>query len=284
MTTENTPPSDPPSKKGPEDAGRRRNELRIALIGAASVLLAAIVGGLLARGGSGSSADTFHSDLQVLNVAVVDRPPNASFGTTYKAATSTGITLTLRNPGNGISVITSARFIVKRFAALSTNGCIPGAGPIPISADYQAALPAIAKPGEAINADLSQQVSANSADRFSIGFSFLTSDAYEYPYIDGGGTGASRLYELEVELFHDGNATPLRAGTMLLALPFPAYEFFPGGTDLGLSGACAPKNLVTLRHMLSLQGARSAELAEFGRDPKTEVCSSTSTERSVCKR
>jgi hypothetical protein len=281
MTTENAPPNDAPGKKEPHDKGRGRNELRIALIGAAAVLLAAVVGGLIARGGS--SADTFHSDLQVLNVAVVDRPPHATIGQTYKAATANGITFTLRNPGNGISVITSARFIVKHFAALGTNGCIPGAGPIPISADYQAALPAVARAGEAINADFSEQVRANSADRFSIGFSFLTSDAYEYPYMNGYGTGASRLYELEVELLHDGNPTPLRAGTILLALPFPAYEFFPGGTNTGLSGACAPKNLATLRHMLSLKATRSQELEEFGKDPKTEACAPSSTERTLCK-
>lgn len=216
-------------------------------------------------------------------MAVVDRPPHATIGQTYKAATANGITFTLRNPGNGISVITSARFIVKKFAALGTNGCIPGAGPVPISADYQAALPPMARPGDAINANFSEQVRANSADRFSIGFSFLTSDAYEYPYLNGYGTGASRIYELEVELFHDNDQEPLHAGTILLALPFPAYEFFPGGTGTGLSGACASKNLVTLRHMLALKGARSPELEEFGKDPRTEVCAPTSTERIVCK-
>jgi hypothetical protein len=266
MTRENTPPGDVPSKKESEDGGRGRHELRIALIGAAAVILAAVLGGFIARGGS--SADTFHSDLQVLNVAVVDRPPPATIGQTYKAARAYGTTFTLRNPGNGISVITGAHFIVKRFAALATNGCIPGAGPVPVSADYQAALPPVARPGETIDADFSEQVSANSADRFSIGFSFLTSDAYEYPYVNGDGTGASRFYELEVELFHDNDPNPLRAGTILLALPFPAFEFFPGGTNTGLSGACAPKNLLTLRRMLSLKGARSQELEAFGRDPK----------------
>jgi hypothetical protein len=281
MTTETTPPGDTPSPNTRDDARHGRNELRVALIGAAAVLVAAVVGGLLARGGS--SADTFHSDLQVLNVAVVDRPPAATIGQTYKAATATGITFTLRNPGNGISVITSAHFIVKHFAELGTNGCIPGAGPVPISADYQVALPPVARPGEAINADFSEQVSANSADRFSIGFSFLTSDAYEYPYVNGGGTGASRLYELEVELLHDGDPTPLRAGTILLALPFPAYEFFPGGTSTGLSGTCAPKNLATLRHMLSLPGRRSSELNAFGKNPKKEFCSSLGAEPDLCK-
>jgi hypothetical protein len=279
--TENTPPSDTPRRQEPEDKGRGRNELQIALIGAAAVLVAAVIGGLLARGGS--SADTFHSDLQVLNMAVVDRPPNATIGQTYKAADARGVTFTLRNPGNGISVITSARFIVKHFAALGTTGCIPGAGPIPVAADYQAALPPMARPGEAINADFSEQVSANSADRFSIGFSFVTSDAYEYPYLNGDGTGASRLYELEVELFHDSDTAPLRAGTILLALPFPAYEFFPGGTDTGLSGACASKNLAILRRMLSLKGARSPELEAFGKDPGSEVCASASAERALCK-
>jgi hypothetical protein len=280
VTAKDTPPRDASSKREPQDKGRGRNELRIALIGATSVLLAAIVGGFIARGGS--VADTFHSDLQVLNVAVVDRPPRAAILQTYKAATANGLTFTLRNPGNGISVITSARFIVKHFAALGTSGCIPGAGPVPISADYQAALPPVARPGEIINADFSEQVKANSADRFSIGFSFLTSDAYEYPYVNGYGTGASRFYELEVELFHDSDPKPLRAGTILLALPFPAYEFFPGGTNFGLSGACAPKNLATLRRILSLRGGRSQELEVFGKDPKSEACAPTSTERLLC--
>jgi hypothetical protein len=281
MRAESTPPDDTPSPNTQDDHGHGRSELRVAIIGAAAVLLAAVIGGLLARGGS--SADTFHSDLQVLDMAVVDRPPHASFQQTYKAATSTGIVLTLRNPGNGVSVITSARFVVESFAALGTTGCIPGAGPVPISADYQAALPPVARPGEVINADLSQEVRENSADRFAVGFSFLTSDAYEYPYVNGGGTGASRIYELEVELLHDGDPVPLRAGTILLALPFPAYEFFPGGTNTGLSGACAPKNLATLRHMLSLPGRRSLELNSFGTNPKKEFCSSLGAEPDLCK-
>jgi hypothetical protein len=282
MRIDSTPPEDAPSPSARDDAPHARSELRVALIGAVAVILAAIIGGLLARGGS--SADTFHSDLQVLNMAVVDRPPHASFQQTYKAATSTGMVLTLRNPGNGVSVVTNARLVVKQFAALGTTGCIPGAGPVPISADYQAALPPVARPGEVIDASLSQEVRANSADRFAVGFSFLTSDAYEYPYVNGLGTGASRLYELEVELFHDGDPAPLHVGTVLLALPFPSYEFFPGGASVGLSGACAAKNLLILRHMLSLPGVHSSELDAFGKSPKKEFCSLPGADPSLCKR
>jgi hypothetical protein len=259
-------------KKGTPSSNAGRGELRVALIGAVAVLLAAVIGGLLARGHTAASS-SFHEDLQVLDVTVIDRPPHAAMQQTYDAATAAGVVVTLRNPGNGISVITRARFVVERFARLSaTDDCIPGAGPVPISANYQVSLSPVAHTGQAFAARLSQQVAANSADRFQIGFAQYQTTQYAEAYLNGYGTGNSSIYQLRVELFHDGARKPLQAGTIILALPFPWSGLFPGGQGPGFSCAAMPQNVRTLRRMLALRGARSSTLAAFGRDPAINAC------------
>jgi hypothetical protein len=240
-----------------------RSELRVALIGAAAVLLAAVIGAELPRLGGHASSD-YRADLQVLDLAVVNQPPHASIGQTYDAATSAGVVVTLRNPGNGVSVVTSARFVVERFARLSADGCIPGAGPIPISANYQVSLSPVAHRGQTFSAHLSQQVRANSADRMRIGFTQYSTTQYASPYVNGDGTGNSSIYQMRVELFHDGVPRPLNAGTVILAVPFPWSGLFPGGQGPHVNGRCMPGNVPVLRRMLALRGRRSPTLAAFG--------------------
>ena len=244
-----------------------------------------MIGALIARGGgnSGPSAtETSKAALQVISTRAVNRPPRVEALAKYNAADVSGVVLTLRDPGNGVSVIDRVRFVVKQFAALSDIGCIPGAGPIPISANYRATLPSVAHPGQTIDAPLSQEVRANSADRMKIGLDVKSNGPYVYETSDG--TGASRIYRMDVLLYHDKERKPVDAGAVILAIPFPAYSLFPGGqqTSTLVSGACWKHNPGTLRGMLALGGARSPELKAFGENPKGEYCSEPKRNSSVC--
>ena len=181
-------------------ADSRKGELRVALIGAAAVLAAAVITGLFSRGG-GPTHSPYRAHLQVLDLQVTNGPPPARGGQTYDAARAAGVVVTLRNPGDGVSVITRARFVVEHFARLAaTSDCIPGAGPIPVSANYRVQLAPLAHAGEAFSAPLSQEVRANGDDRVRIGFTQYESTAYPSPYVNGYGTGNASLYQLRVEL------------------------------------------------------------------------------------
>jgi hypothetical protein len=232
-----------------------------ALIAAAAVIAAA----LITRTGGSTPVATSH--LEVIELAPANtRPRLTRNGTSvqarYDSRETAGIVITLRNPGNGVSVINRARVTVDRYAGFQEEGCIPGAGPIPISANYRAELPAGA--GHSVDVALSQQVAGNSADRIAIGFRGPAG------FVDSDGTGASRLYALSVELFHDGASAPVDAGKALLAVPFPAYFFlvrFKSPAQGGLTSACVPQNTSLLQGMLALPYKHSPQLEAFARNP-----------------
>ena len=137
------------------------------------------------------------------------------------------------------------------------RNCEGGAGLDP-SVEYDVILPAEPERGETVEVDVSQQVPANSADRFTVR---LTTPEENL----GDGT---RLYQLDVELLHDAAARPLEAGTVLVAVPFdPDSRLLSLGSgqpddypaDLR---ACYETNEATFLDVLELEGERSPELTE----------------------
>jgi hypothetical protein len=238
-----------------------------AIIAAAAAIAAAFIS---RSGGTPQPLQTAPlqtAALEVIELAPVNAPPHlvqsaGSVQASYDARTTAGVVITLRNPGTAISVINRARVSVLRYAAFSEEGCIPGAGPIPISTHYDAGLPVGTE--QSVDIALSQQVPANSADRLAIGFRPSAG------YVDSGGTGASRLYALDIKLYHDNVSTPLAAGKVVLAVPFPEVPFlarFKPHVSGALSSACVPHNTAVLQTMLGLPYAHSNALAEFASNP-----------------
>jgi len=69
-----------------------------------------------------------------------------------------------------------------------------------------------------------------------------------------------RLYQVDVDLLHDGNVET-RAGTAVVAVPFEPTRPRFLGTGAEPEGQCREINRMHLRRMLALPGARSASLA-----------------------
>jgi hypothetical protein len=163
------------------------------------------------------------------------------------------IDVTVRNTGQDISVITGANLRILDVAWI--ENCEGGAG-LPPSAEYDVVLPASPDVGEIAEADLSQQIPANSADRFT-----LRLNTPEENWGDG-----TRLYRLDVELLHDAVARPLEAGTVLVSVPYdPDSRLLTVGAlpddayppDLL---ACYETNEANFRQFLELEGERSPAL------------------------
>jgi hypothetical protein len=165
------------------------------------------------------------------------------------------IDLTVRNTGQDISVITGANLRIRDVAWI--ENCEGGAGLDP-SVEYDVILPASPELGEIVEADVSQQIPANSADRFTLRLSTPEENS-------GDGT---RLYQLEVELLHDAAARPLGAGTVLVAVPFdPDSRLLSLGSEsddpsLAELRACYETNEASFLDFLELEGERSPELTE----------------------
>lgn len=224
-----------------------------------------------------NSATRTTSGLAIIDTVVVNRPPPRisespggaddvanGIGGQYAARDTAAVVLTLRNAGKEVSVVNRADVVIENYDALSADGCIPGAGPIAISADYDARLPPVAHPGEQINVSLSQELRPNTADRIRIGFA-LDDPGPTRVFDNGDGTGQSRLYVLRIDLYHDGRKTPLRASRVLLALPFPYSGLFAPAPSL--PGDCVDPNRATLARMLKSTARRSAELTAFAKNP-----------------
>jgi hypothetical protein len=138
------------------------------------------------------------------------------------------------------------------------QNCEGGAG-LPPSVEYDVVLPPSPDVGEIVEADVSQQVPANSADRFTLRLS-----TPEENWGDG-----TRMYQLDVGLVHDAAARPLEAGTVLVAVPFdPDSRLLSLGSDLPDDAypadllACYETNEASFLEFLELEGERSPELTE----------------------
>jgi len=200
--------------------------------------------------GPGSTSTSAAGGLEVVDLEVSSGEV-AEPGETFDAPV---IDVTVRNTGEDVSVITGANLRVRD--AVWIKNCEGGAGLDP-SVEYDVVLPASPDVGEIVEADVSQQVPANSADRFT--FRLNTAGIW------GDGT---RLYQLDVELFHDAQARPLEAGTVLVAVPFdPDSRLLDPGElpDEAYPAplvACYDTNEANFLEFLELEGERSPELTE----------------------
>jgi hypothetical protein len=189
--------------------------------------------------------------LEVVDVGVTSGVPANDPG---DPAVPPVIDVTVRNTGREVSVITGASLRVRELAWIGV--CEGGAGLDP-SVEYDVILPASADAGEVVEADVSQQVPANTADRFTLRL---------YTPEENRGDG-TRLYQLDVELEHDATARPLEAGTVVVAVPFdPDSNLLSVASELPEEEqpadlrACYDANKARFLDFLELEGERSPEL------------------------
>lgn len=221
--------------------------------------------------------------LTVDAVGVANEPP--STGGSVDRIPPPSLDLKLRNLGKQVSVITGARFRIRHAAHADPDGCFFGGAELPTTGRYDVRLPVEGGEGRLIEVDLNQQLPPNSADRFQ--FRFWLDDP-EAVLISEDGTGASRFFQLEVGLLHDGKPKPLPVGATVMAVPFPWYPLFvpvpPGGgvtpSDIARHEVCMERNVKVLGSSLDRRGARSDELARFARDPTSLVCSGSDADTS----
>jgi hypothetical protein len=164
------------------------------------------------------------------------------------------IDVTVRNAGEVVSVVTDAAFQVRDFGLVRI--CEAGGGLEPTE-EYDVTLPPIPQNGDVVKAKVSQQIPANEADRFTFRLNV------PFRAMQDG----MRLYQLDVELLHDAATAPLKAGTVVVSVPFlPEPEDFPDIQDPALYSpevlACYEENEKILRRFLALEGERSPELNE----------------------
>jgi hypothetical protein len=192
-------------------------------------------------GGGGGGSTTKEAGLQVVGLDVASGPDAPS------------VDVTLRNTGDTVSVVTGAVLTVRDFGLVGP--CVSSAALEP-SAAYDVELPLDPAKGETIAVDLSQQLPADTADRFTLRMNVRD------PSLHGG----PRLYALGIGLRHDDAATPLDAGTAVVSAPhLPATSSFPGhlpeGADADPDAAgCAEENLSTYERFLALDAERPPEM------------------------
>ena len=175
------------------------------------------------------------------------------------------VDLKVTNSGDRVAFITRVAFSVRSVDDINApprRDCYQGAGFFPPTGRYDVSLPAEGGAGETLTADVSQEVKADSVDRFV----FRAAVPEEGRRSQRAGTiGVSRLFELQVLVFHDGDSEPSKAGTVLLAAPFPRAEYFDYYSEWGEVGACELENQELLNRFLERPGARDDALVAFAR-------------------
>jgi hypothetical protein len=177
------------------------------------------------------------------------------------------IDLKVTNTGGRVAFITRVAFSVR--SVENTHGparrdCYQGAGFFPPTSRYDIALPAEGGRGETVIADVSQEVKADSVDRFV--FRVAVPEKGRRPHRAGTiANPVSRLFELEALVFHDGESEPTKAGIVLLAAPFPRAEYFDLYSEWGEVGPCERDNQELLNRLLERPGARDDALVAFAR-------------------
>jgi hypothetical protein len=177
---------------------------------ATAVLVPRVAGGGNG-GGDGEEGQAVRSNerLEVVDLGVHNSPDGTS------------IDLSVRNIGELVSVATSARFRIRSFAIL--GACLPEAYLLPTH-KYPLVLPTEDAKGQTRDVKISQEIGPNEADRFT--FPVTVDD----PQLT---STVSYLYRIDVAVFHDRRPTPVRAGEVWLAEPFPKEHWFSLRDDLG---------------------------------------------------
>lgn len=160
------------------------------------------------------------------------------------------IEIRLHNQGTSRAVLTSARFVVRRFSDFPV--CGQGAG-LFVSARYDAMLPD--KAGAVVEVPIDQQLGPDEADRFAFR---LSAQHYDPTYL-----GHYLFYELDVSVRHDNAPKPLDVGRVAIAIPgappTDTARFFVVSGQSTCSTTPPREQLA----VTSFKGARSAELDDF---------------------
>jgi hypothetical protein len=160
------------------------------------------------------------------------------------------IEIRLHNAGTRRTVLTSARFAVRRFAVIP--GCGRGSG-LELSASYDVTLPDRA--GAAVEVPIDQQLGPDEADRFA----FRLTAAHR----DDRHAAQDLFYELDVSVRHDNDPEPLKVDRVVVALPGAPIaqdaRFFSVPGTRSCSRTPPRQQLVAT----TFAGTRSAELDAF---------------------
>jgi hypothetical protein len=166
----------------------------------------------------------------------------------------TRIEMSVRNIGTTVSVLTHVDFRIESTGYVGP--CLAGA-PLGVSQTYDLELPDFSRRGEIVPVRISQEIGPDEADRFS----------FEVGQVTGSGAEPEPIiYQLYVELFHDGKKAPVKAGAVILAEPFPEEPYFSidfwreRGASLSEAQDCVASNTESVRRVLSREGVRSDEL------------------------
>lgn len=160
----------------------------------------------------------------------------------------TRIDMTLRNAGDGVAIANRATFRITRFRRV--GACLPEAYLLP-SHTYDLVLPVTRPEGKLVDVDLSQAIKPDEADR--IGFRVGVDD-------DDLTSTMSYLYRLDVQLAHDGARAPIRAGSLVVAKPFPGAHWFEyDGSDAEVE-RCVRANRAALAVVTAGEPAASPEM------------------------
>jgi hypothetical protein len=225
--------------------------LLIAVIGVGAPLL-------LGGGGKGNEKEPEpESKLETIDLAMIDGAPAGVPKAIQK------IDLTVRNSGDLVSIVKRIGFRIRASALLRI--CQAGGG-LEASEGYRVMLPPTPDPGRLVKAKVSQQIKPGDADRFTVGL--------DVP--DPARQEGTRIYQMDVLLYHDAAPEPVRAGTVLAAAPYlPAKYYFWSGQVLSRAEAvrqpanrgfgpvieCLDTNEDNLKEMLAHGGERSASLS-----------------------
>ncbi|MGH3079634.1 MAG: hypothetical protein ACRDNH_00665 [Gaiellaceae bacterium] len=176
------------------------------------------------------------------------------------------IDLRVMNEGDLVSFITRAALRIRGVDDIhgpSRPDCYQGAGFFAPTRAYDIALPSKGGTGETITAsNVSQEVKPRAVDRFLVRVAVPpnATSSKRAPTI-----GVSRLFQLEILIFHDGKPEPLNAGRVLVAAPFPRDVYFDRPRSLGEVENCELENRAILNGFLEQPGARDDALATFAR-------------------
>lgn len=180
-----------------------------------------------------NGSDTARASLQVVRLLPINGP---------KKPHQAIIDLTLRNTGGTVSVLTRAEIRIRR--AEKITRC-PAPGALLPTGSYSIVLPSADKGRPILTTQLNQEVGPNEADRFTISVGLP----------NGASNAVESVYQLDVALYHDTDHRPIKAGSVLIALPFNSPKLF--------NALCG--DVDKLASFLASDSARSPELAAFGR-------------------
>ena len=180
-----------------------------------------------------SGPDRAQANLQVVRLLPVNGPKN------YHQAI---IDLTLRNTGGTVSVLTRAEFRIRR--AEEITQC-PAPGLLLPTGRYSIVLPFADEGRQILTTQLNQEVGPNEADRFTFSLGLP----------EGASNAVESIYQLDLALYHDADPRPVKAGSVLVVLPFNSPGLF--------KSLCG--DVDKLASFLASDSARSPELDAFGR-------------------